>query len=99
MYCVEDNDDGRGAFRACLDVGLARTSTGAKVFAALKIWLSTQKVEFAISRGTSMVAAPRKHLPTLSARPRVVNLSALDQPQFLETVTTLPSVPREVNRP
>merc|ERR1712158_53390 len=25
-----------GAFRACLDVGLARTSTGAKVFAALK---------------------------------------------------------------
>merc|ERR1739838_439686 len=31
MYCVEDNDDGPGAFRACLDVGLARTSTGAKV--------------------------------------------------------------------
>ena len=28
---VEDNDDGPGAFRACLDVGLARTSTGAKV--------------------------------------------------------------------
>merc|ERR1711910_68952 len=27
---------GPGAFRACLDVGLARTSTGAKVFAALK---------------------------------------------------------------
>merc|ERR1712173_532465 len=25
MYCVEDNDDGPGAFRACLDVGLART--------------------------------------------------------------------------
>merc|ERR1712089_87484 len=22
MYCVEDNDDGPGAFRACLDVGL-----------------------------------------------------------------------------
>merc|ERR1719513_439894 len=36
MYCVEDNDDGPGAFRACLDVGLARTSTGAKVFAAMK---------------------------------------------------------------
>merc|ERR1711979_157047 len=36
MYAVEDNDDGPGAFRACLDVGLARTSTGAKVFAALK---------------------------------------------------------------
>ena len=31
MYAVEDNDDGPGAFRACLDVGLARTSTGAKV--------------------------------------------------------------------
>jgi hypothetical protein len=28
---IEDVDDGPGAFRACLDVGLARTSTGAKV--------------------------------------------------------------------
>merc|ERR1711931_403094 len=36
MFRVEDEDDGPGAFRACLDVGLARTSTGAKVFAALK---------------------------------------------------------------
>jgi len=36
MYGVEDNDDGPGAFRACLDVGLARTSTGARVFAAMK---------------------------------------------------------------
>jgi len=36
MFCVEDQDEGPGAFRACLDVGLARTSTGAKVFAALK---------------------------------------------------------------
>merc|ERR1712077_28960 len=36
MYAVEDNDDGPGAFRACLDVGLDRTSTGAKVFAAMK---------------------------------------------------------------
>lgn len=36
MYSVEDNDDGPGAFRACLDVGLKRTSTGAKVFAAMK---------------------------------------------------------------
>merc|ERR1711955_41908 len=36
MYCVEDNDDGPGAFRACLDVGLARTSTGARVFGAMK---------------------------------------------------------------
>merc|ERR1711868_268801 len=35
MFCVKDQDDGPGAFRACLDVGLARTSTGAKVFAAL----------------------------------------------------------------
>ena len=31
MFCVEDQDGGPGAFRACLDVGLARTSTGAKV--------------------------------------------------------------------
>merc|ERR1712080_312654 len=36
MFCVEDNDDGPGAFRACLDVGLARTSTGARVFGAMK---------------------------------------------------------------
>merc|ERR1711902_356483 len=36
MFCVEDQDGSPGAFRACLDVGLARTSTGAKVFAALK---------------------------------------------------------------
>merc|ERR1712176_1568432 len=36
MYNVEDADDGPGAFRACLDVGLGRTSTGAKVFAAMK---------------------------------------------------------------
>jgi len=35
-FCVEDHDDGPGAFRCCLDVGLARTSTGAKVFAAMK---------------------------------------------------------------
>ena len=33
---VEDNADGPGAFRACLDVGLARTTTGAKIFGAMK---------------------------------------------------------------
>lgn len=36
VYMVEDNADGPGAFRACLDVGLARTTTGAKVFGAMK---------------------------------------------------------------
>ena len=36
-FCVEDASDGPGAFRCCLDVGLARTSTGAKVFAAMKV--------------------------------------------------------------
>jgi len=36
VFCVEDNDDGPGAFRACLDVGLARTTTGAKIFGAMK---------------------------------------------------------------
>jgi len=36
LFCVEDADDGPGAFRCCLDVGLARTSTGAKVFGAMK---------------------------------------------------------------
>ena len=33
---IEDVDDGPGAFHACLDVGLARTSTGARVFGAMK---------------------------------------------------------------
>lgn len=37
VFCVEKEDeDGPGAFHACLDVGLARTSTGAKVFGAMK---------------------------------------------------------------
>jgi len=36
LFSVEDNDDGPGAFRACLDVGLARTTTGAKIFGAMK---------------------------------------------------------------
>ncbi|XP_013774820.1 60S ribosomal protein L5-A-like [Limulus polyphemus] len=35
-YCVEDIDGQPGAFRAYLDVGLARTSTGARVFGAMK---------------------------------------------------------------
>ena len=35
-FMIEDTDDGPGAFRACLDVGLARTTTGAKVFGAMK---------------------------------------------------------------
>lgn len=35
-YLVEDEEDGKAAFHACLDVGLARTSTGAKVFGAMK---------------------------------------------------------------
>lgn len=36
LYYVEDVEDGKGAFRAHLDVGLARTTTGARVFGALK---------------------------------------------------------------
>jgi large subunit ribosomal protein L5e len=35
-FSVEDADDGPGAFRAYLDTGLARTSTGARVFGAMK---------------------------------------------------------------
>jgi len=35
-YHVEDVDDGPRPFRCFLDVGLARTSTGAKVFGAMK---------------------------------------------------------------
>ena len=34
-YQVTDSDD-RGAFKANLDVGLVRTTTGARVFAAMK---------------------------------------------------------------
>jgi len=36
MYNVEDIDDKPGAFRAYLDVGLSRTTTGARVFGAMK---------------------------------------------------------------
>lgn len=35
-FNVEDVDGAPGAFRAYLDVGLARTTTGARVFGALK---------------------------------------------------------------
>lgn len=35
-YNVEALDDGPGAFRCFLDVGLNRTTTGARVFGALK---------------------------------------------------------------
>jgi large subunit ribosomal protein L5e len=35
-FMVEDVADGPGAFRACLDTGLARTSTGARIFGAMK---------------------------------------------------------------
>ncbi|KAK7073381.1 ribosomal protein L5 [Halocaridina rubra] len=36
MYNVEDVEKGPGAFRANLDIGLARTTTGAKIFAVMK---------------------------------------------------------------
>lgn len=35
-YNVEPVDDGPGAFRCYLDVGLSRTTTGARVFGAMK---------------------------------------------------------------
>jgi large subunit ribosomal protein L5e len=35
-YCVEDVEDKPGAFRAYLDVGLARTTTGARLFGVMK---------------------------------------------------------------
>lgn len=35
-YCVEPVDDGPGAFRCYLDVGLLKTSTGARIFGAMK---------------------------------------------------------------
>ena len=36
MYSVEDVEKGPGAFRANLDIGLARTTTGAKIFGVMK---------------------------------------------------------------
>ena len=36
VFSVEDVEDGPGAFRAYLDVGLARTTTGARIFGAMK---------------------------------------------------------------
>ena len=36
MYGVEDLEKGPGAFRCHLDTGLARTSTGAKIFGIMK---------------------------------------------------------------
>jgi len=36
LFTVEESADGPRPFRALLDVGLARTSTGARIFAALK---------------------------------------------------------------
>lgn len=36
VFNVEDADDQPGAFRAYLDVGLARTSTGARIFGVMK---------------------------------------------------------------
>ena len=36
-YNVEEVDDGPRPFTALLDTGLKRTSTGSKVFAALKV--------------------------------------------------------------
>jgi len=36
LYTVEDVDGKPGAFRAFLDVGLARTTTGARIFGAMK---------------------------------------------------------------
>lgn len=35
-YCVEDVDGKAGAFRCYLDTGLIRTTTGARVFGAMK---------------------------------------------------------------
>lgn len=35
-YLVEDIDGQPGAFRAFLDVGLARTTTGARIFGVMK---------------------------------------------------------------
>lgn len=36
MYAVEDVENGPGAFRANLDIGLARTTTGARIFGVMK---------------------------------------------------------------
>ena len=57
MYNVEDNDDGPGAFRACLDVGLARTSTGAKVVICLvKLIFSDEQYILTKSEGCDLMS-------------------------------------------
>ena len=57
MYNVEDNDDGPGAFRACLDVGLARTSTGAKVaICLLQYVLSDEQYILTESEGCDLMS-------------------------------------------
>ena len=48
-FMVEDVEEGPGAFRACLDVGLSRTSTGANVFGAMKVNSITINVMMTLS--------------------------------------------------
>ena len=48
QFEVEDVDDGPGAFHACLDIGLARTSTGARIFGAMKGAVDGGKQQFLI---------------------------------------------------
>ena len=48
-YNVEEVADGPRPFRALLDTGLKRTSTGSKVFAALKVWISPSQGYWAMA--------------------------------------------------
>ena len=43
-YNVEEVDDGPRPFSALLDTGLKRTSTGSKVFAALKVRIGSMAI-------------------------------------------------------
>ena len=52
-YNVEEADDGPRPFTALLDTGLKRTSTGSKVFAALKVRGSATLIMDCPDSGTS----------------------------------------------
>ena len=62
QFEVEDVDDGPGAFHACLDIGLARTSTGARIFGAMKGAVDGGREYFLISMSLHVII----YLPTIN---------------------------------
>jgi len=67
FYSVESNETGPGAFRAHLDVGLARTTTGSKVFAVMK----------GVADGGIEVPHSEKRFPGYDAESKELNAEVL----------------------